>query len=53
MDVASKGHFINTYIIDDLEVSVGGQLYLGPDDTLFGTIEESQSAYYAELRASF
>jgi hypothetical protein len=40
-------------IIDDLEVSVGGQLYLGPDDTLFGTIEESQSAYYAELRASF
>jgi hypothetical protein len=40
-------------IIDDLEVSVGGQIYLGPDNTLFGTIEESQSAGYVELKASF
>jgi len=40
-------------ISDALSTYVGGELYMGPDDTLFGLIDEELSAAYAELRYSF
>jgi len=40
-------------IADALAVVLGGQIYIGPDDTMFGMIEESMSAGYLEFRASF
>ncbi len=40
-------------ITDALQVVAGGEIYGGPDDTLFGMIEEIQSAGYAQLMASF
>jgi hypothetical protein len=40
-------------LTDALTVTAGAELYLGPDGTLFGTIQTVYSAGYAELRASF
>ncbi len=40
-------------IADALTVVAGGEIYLGPDGSLYGMIEETQSAAYVELRASF
>jgi hypothetical protein len=40
-------------ITDALTAAVGAELYFGPDETLFGTIQTAYSAGFAELRASF
>ncbi|MBN2343492.1 MAG: hypothetical protein JXX29_04830 [Deltaproteobacteria bacterium] len=40
-------------LVDDMTVSVGAELYMGPDDTLFGMIDQLQSAGYAEMKLSF
>ena len=40
-------------IADDLTVTAGGDLYTGPDDTLFGTIDSHLSAIFLELKISF
>ena len=38
---------------DTITAYVGAQVFAGPDDTLFGLIDQTLSAGYAELRASF
>ena len=40
-------------IADALTVSAGGEIYSGPDETLYGTIDEALSAAFIEIRASF
>jgi len=40
-------------ITGGLTGSVGAEIYMGPDDTLFGMIEDDLTAGYAELRLSF
>ena len=40
-------------IADALKVTAGAEIYLGPEGTLMGTIEQIQSAGFVELRASF
>lgn len=40
-------------LTDALSVTAGAELYFGPDETLYGTIQTIYSAGYAELRASF
>ena len=40
-------------IADSLEVIVGGEIYGGPDDTLWGMVGETLSAAFFEVRASF
>jgi hypothetical protein len=40
-------------ITDAMSVSVGGEIYQGPKDTLFGYIEEILSAGYTELKITF
>jgi hypothetical protein len=40
-------------INDQLSATVGGEIYAGSDDTLFGLIDESLTAGYAELKCSF
>jgi hypothetical protein len=40
-------------IADALNLTVGGEIFHGRDDTLFGTIEESQNAGYIEIKVSF
>ena len=40
-------------IADALAFVAGGQIYLGPDETMFGMIQESMSGGYIEVRASF
>ena len=40
-------------IADELELRVGGEVYRGPENTLFGTIDESLSSIFIELRTSF
>jgi hypothetical protein len=40
-------------ISDRMRTAVGGEIYAGPDGTLFGFIGETLSAGYAELRYSF
>jgi hypothetical protein len=40
-------------IADGLAAIVGGEIYGGPDETLFGTIDEVQSAGFVELKAYF
>jgi len=39
--------------VDDLSVTVGFQWYSGPDDTLFGRIDKSLSAFFLEIKTSF
>ncbi len=38
---------------DRMSTSLGAELYMGPDGTLMGMIDEQMSAGYAELRYSF
>lgn len=38
---------------DNLKVSVGAQIYRGPDQTLFGLFEKRLSAGFIEVKASF
>lgn len=40
-------------ITDAMTLSVGGEIYVGADDTLFNYIEEVLSAGYTELKISF
>ncbi len=40
-------------VTDALTFSIGGEIFAGPDDTLFGTIEKELSAGFVELKASF
>jgi len=40
-------------IADSLKLIVGGEIFDGPEKTLFGTVRESQSAGYAEIKVSF
>jgi hypothetical protein len=40
-------------ITDSLSTSLGGEIYAGPDGTLFGAVDELLTAGYAELRMSF
>ncbi|TKJ39096.1 hypothetical protein CEE37_11795 [candidate division LCP-89 bacterium B3_LCP] len=40
-------------IADDLTVTAGADIYAGPDDTLFGSIDSVLSALFLELKASF
>ena len=40
-------------IADGLNMSAGAEIYQGPDGTLNGMIDESQSAVFFELKASF
>src|SRR6185503_2665689 len=38
---------------DALTIYVGGQVFAGPDDTLFGLIDQTLSAGYTELRFTY
>ena len=38
---------------DAMTAYIGAQVFAGPDDTLFGLIDQTLSAGYAELRFSF
>jgi hypothetical protein len=40
-------------IADALKLSMGAEIYTGPEETLFGAVEETLSAVFLELRASF
>lgn len=40
-------------IADDLTFSLGGELYMGPGDSLFGIIDSYMSSVFTELRISF
>ncbi len=40
-------------ITDALQILFGGEIYGGPDDTLFGMIDQIQSAGYVEAKVSF
>jgi len=36
-----------------MSTAIGGEIYWGPEGTLFGLIKETLSAGYAELRFAF
>ena len=40
-------------IADAFELAVGAEVYRGPDETLYGMMEDIRSAAYAELKLSF
>lgn len=40
-------------LTDALEGTVGGEIFAGPEGTLFGTIDEALSSLFIELRVSF
>lgn len=40
-------------ITDGMSATVGGEIYAGPDGTLFGLIDAALSAGYAELKVAF
>jgi len=40
-------------IADALSVVAGAEIYIGPDESLFGMIEQTMSAGYLQLQASF
>ncbi len=40
-------------ITDAFTITAGAEVYLGPDDSLYGSVEEVQSAGYTELIVSF
>ncbi|MBL6975833.1 MAG: hypothetical protein ISR64_08895, partial [Deltaproteobacteria bacterium] len=43
-----------TYAVTDaLKVLVGGEVYGGPDDSLYGLIDQTLSAGFVEARVSF
>ena len=41
------------YISDDLVLTLGAQLYYGPDDTLYGFMEKKRNSGFAELKLLF
>jgi hypothetical protein len=43
-----------TYTIaDGFELCIGAQLFFGPDDTLYGLMQDKRNAGFAELKLSF
>lgn len=40
-------------IVDAVTLMVGGQLFYGPDDRLFGVLEKTKNAVFTELKVSF
>ncbi|MBN2528680.1 MAG: hypothetical protein JXR76_19985 [Deltaproteobacteria bacterium] len=40
-------------LTDAMELSLGAELYFGPEESLFGMIDETMSAGYTELKISF
>ena len=40
-------------IADAVTFTVGGQLFYGPDDRLFGILQKTKNALFAELKVSF
>ena len=44
---------IRYQLSDGMSTTVGAEIYLGPEDTMFGLIDEELSAGYGELRFSF
>jgi hypothetical protein len=44
---------VGYHISDALSTTVGAEIYAGPDDTLFGLVDQQLSAGYAELRCDF
>ncbi len=44
---------IQYVVTDDMTVSAGAEIYVGPDDTLFGMIDDTLTAGYTELKVSF
>ena len=40
-------------VTDALTTYIGAQVFAGPDDTLFGFIDQTLSAGYAELRYTY
>lgn len=40
-------------IVDDLSVTVGGEVYSGPDETLYGLLDSRLSALFLELKTSY
>jgi hypothetical protein len=40
-------------VTDDMTATLGGEVYYGDDDTLFGLIDAPLSAGYAELKVAF
>ena len=38
---------------DAFTLMIGGEFYAGPENTLFGTIDESLSSIFVELKTSF
>jgi hypothetical protein len=41
------------HVSDTVSTTLGAEIYAGPDDTLFGLIDQQLSAGYAELRCDF
>ncbi len=44
---------ISYSLTDALTMKIGAELYSGPENTLFGTIDESLSSFFVELKTSF
>ncbi|NIM19358.1 MAG: hypothetical protein GTO51_03155 [Candidatus Latescibacteria bacterium] len=40
-------------IADALTFAVGGEIYSGPEDTLYGSLDSQLSAFFVELKSSF
>jgi hypothetical protein len=40
-------------IADGLSAAIGGELFLGPEETSYGKVEETMSSGYLEIRADF
>jgi hypothetical protein len=40
-------------LTDAFTLTIGGEYYAGPENTLFGTIDESLSSFFIELKTSF
>ena len=40
-------------VTDGMSATIGGEIYAGPDETLFGLIDAPLSAGYAELKVAF
>ena len=40
-------------LVDDVTVTAGGELYAGPDDTLYGLLDTRMSAVFVECKTSF
>lgn len=44
---------IQYVVTDDMTITAGAEIYVGPDDTLFGMIDDTLTAGYTELKISF